>query len=213
MTKAIHFWDLVLLFGSFDLQTVDPDKPVWVKAQKFKFQYLTPFHQATSVTVQCLWGLQSGRDFWITETSTAPAPPGSVNVLGGVSCCENKKLFLAMAPCPFYGLGSHRTVTSWLFVSKCFIISFSGCKHWTFQGPFSGEGMTEVLTGRCLQGEMKMIVMLVWTSCDDNFMRAIWGSLESLLSHVRGAWSWVFQPRHPPTMVDWVTEGGPRIGP
>ena len=48
------------------------------------------------------------------EMNTAPAPPGSVNVLGGVSCCENKVLFLAMAPCPFYGLGSRRTVTSWL---------------------------------------------------------------------------------------------------
>jgi len=28
MTKAIHFWDLILLFGSFDLQTVDPDTKV-----------------------------------------------------------------------------------------------------------------------------------------------------------------------------------------
>ena len=28
MTKAIHFWDLILLFGFFDLQTVDPDSQI-----------------------------------------------------------------------------------------------------------------------------------------------------------------------------------------
>ena len=43
MTKAIHFWDLILLFGSFDLQTVDPDTNVLAYGWKLQILYLIFF--------------------------------------------------------------------------------------------------------------------------------------------------------------------------
>ena len=47
MTKAIHFWDLILLFGSFDLQTVDPDTNVLAYSWKLQILYLIFFGQVS----------------------------------------------------------------------------------------------------------------------------------------------------------------------
>ena len=43
----------------------------------------------------------------------------------------------------------------------------------TFSGPFSDGARTELSTGKCLQGNFKIMLMTVSRTCDDNFMRAI----------------------------------------